>query len=120
MALATAPRSWTYAPDVAEALVHLAAGPRPRHDRYVVATPETVTLDRWAARLAQGFPGFTWELVDEGADIPYDGDPAAARCPVAVDRLRAELAGWPPRSTDRAFDDYVARLTASASSATTP
>ncbi|HSG79631.1 MAG TPA: NAD(P)-dependent oxidoreductase [Acidimicrobiia bacterium] len=116
----TAPRSWTYAPDVAAAVARLAVGPKPRHDLYLVATPETVTLDRWADRLAREFTGFSWESAGEDADIPYDGDPAARRRPVIVDRLRAELPRWPERSTDSAFDDYVAWLTTNASSATTP
>jgi nucleoside-diphosphate-sugar epimerase len=116
----TAPRSWTYAPDIATAVTRLAVGIRPRHDRYLVATPQTTTLERWADRLGREFPGFTWESVDEGADIPYDGDPMASRSRVVVDRLQAEDPDWPPRTMDAAFDDYIDWLTTRASSATTP
>ena len=119
---ATAPRAWTYVRHAATCITRLATGPAPGHDRYLVASPEPIVLEEWAAHLAATRPSFTFET-GPGSAVPYDGDPQASRARLDVGRIVDELGGW-PGTPHEGFTDYASWLsgepTTSASSATTP
>jgi len=105
-------RDWTYARDVAAAIVALLDARAPAFDLYNVGSGAEWTVTDWCARLADTFPGFAYRMVDdpEAANVNYWVD--RERAALAIDRLTADLGFAPRYGLDEAFSDYLSWIEA--------
>ncbi len=86
-------RDWIYAPDVADAVLAVAAAEKLGHGVYNVSTGKRFTLLDWGQRLAQAFPGFVCRLAEPGEVATIDFHGPSDRAPMAVARIAQDL-GW--------------------------
>ncbi|MGE0798842.1 MAG: NAD-dependent epimerase/dehydratase family protein [Lautropia sp.] len=103
-------RDWTYAGDIARALLALLDAERPAHDLYQLGVGEIWHPRRLCAALAPRFPGWSWReaAADEAPTIAYhDALDRIRRSPPAPTRFVAEF-GLLFRPIDAAIADYAA------------
>jgi UDP-glucose 4-epimerase len=86
-------RDWIYAPDVADAVLAVAATGALGHRVYNVSTGTRFTLLDWGQRLAQHFPGFVCRLAEPGEAANIDFHGPSDRAPMAVARIAHDV-GW--------------------------
>ncbi|WP_066726366.1 MULTISPECIES: NAD(P)-dependent oxidoreductase [Hyphomicrobiales] len=100
-------RDWIYAPDVADALLAVAAAEKLGHGVYNVSTGTRFTLLDWGQRLAQAFPGFVCRLAEPGEAATIDFHGPSDRAPMAVARIAHDI-GWSAQTEGLASADRLA------------
>lgn len=86
-------RDWIYAPDVAQAVLQVAAAPQLAHGLYNVSTGRRFSALEWGQDLAKNFPGFVCRLAEPGERPTIDLHGDSDRAPMSVARLAQDL-GW--------------------------
>lgn len=90
-------RDWVYAPDVAEAVVHLLRAERPRHPLYNITGPARWPLLDWGRSLARvPRPGHVCRLAAPGEAPTIDLHGDTDRPPLSPARMAEEF-GWAAR-----------------------
>jgi nucleoside-diphosphate-sugar epimerase len=101
------PQDWIYSRDVAIAAAALLEHPALAHQAYNIAPGTAWDIDPWLDLLVERFPGFSYEMVEDDADVPQFTDPARTRTPVRADLIRHVVPGFPTFDRDAALVDYV-------------
>lgn len=99
-------RDWIFAPDLAEAVMRVAAAPHLAHRLYNISTGQRFSALEWGQALSQDFPGFSCRLAMPGERPTIDLHGDSDRAPMAVARLEQDI-GWRAPTT---FPDSAARL----------
>ncbi len=104
-----AARDWSYARDVAKAMLCLTDQRADGVALCNISCGESWPFHRWAEHLAARRPGFRWRFAapDEQSNIAYHGPRGRRRQPLDVGRLKACGAHDPIRSCDAALHDYA-------------
>lgn len=100
-------RDWICAPDVADAVLAVAAAEKLGHGVYNVSTGTRFTLLDWGQRLAQAFPGFVCRLAEPGEAATIDFHGPSDRAPMAVARIAHDI-GWSAQTEGLASADRLA------------
>ena len=101
------PNDWVYASDVARATALLLEAQVPLSPVYQIATGRAWSVEHWCELLAQAFPGFTYDMVDEQNQATIGRVTPLARPCFSIERLKREL-GYEPRfMPEAAFADYM-------------
>lgn len=101
-------RDWVYAPDVAEAVVHLIAAPRLTSRLFNVSAPDRWAALDWGRRLGALDPDFVCRVVEPGETPTIRLHAPVDRAPLSTDRMRDEL-GWAARfGMQDSADHFVA------------
>ena len=105
-------RDWTYSRDVARALMALMAAPALSGDLYNVTAGRTCSTLDWCARLAKGFPGFSYRLAEPGEapTVNLHGD--SDRLVMSPRRLSADTGHVVPGDIDATAEDFIAWIKA--------
>lgn len=101
------PDDWVYATDVAQAIQMLLDAKTIPNPVYQVGTGQPWSVEQWCERLAEAFPDFSYEMVDQQDQATVGRVTPSRRPCFAIDRLKNDLGYQPAFMLDQAFDDYI-------------
>lgn len=105
-------RDWTYARDVAAAIIALLDAKAPGFELYNIGSGTDWTVTDWCARLAGAYSGFSWRIASDPTEANVDYWVERERAPLATGRLSSDLGFVPRYGLDEAFADYLEWLAA--------
>ena len=100
-------RDWTYATDVAAALIALMDLKRPQHDVYNVSSGTRWTIESWCRKLEDAFPRFSHRIAEDEGEANIDFHGARDRAPLSNARLVKDTGFRARFGLDEAADDYM-------------
>lgn len=101
-------RDWGYGPDIAGAILRIAAAPAPRHRLYNISTGAAFSALDWGRALMASRPGFVCRLAEPGEAATIDLHGPGDRAPLSIARFAGEYDWRPGHDRDASAADLDA------------
>ena len=102
------PNDWVYATDVADAVCRLLGAPSLSRPLFNLSAGQKWSAMDWCERLAEIYPGFSFEVTDDRSAANVGVSAPTPRPPFSIERLKAEVGYAPGFLEAAAMADYVA------------
>lgn len=98
---------WLYTGDLADAVLAVLDAPRPQHGLYHLAGAGRWSVEDWCLRLSRRYPGLSFGLTGEPADVSVELPGPGDRAALSTRRFADEFGFHPRFDLDAAFHDFM-------------